>query len=211
MWNAPGMKTWVALVLAALVVGGPAAGGAQAQTGSHDDAAGDMYYEYVEYSADSFEPATFGFLQRAAHRGDVRRIDISHTRTHVVVGIRMRTMLSGYWGIQYRIVTPTRRFEVTSERSLNHSYFHVFTAQGDYVACNGMRRTFDREGAYARLIIPRGCLGGPRVVRVASEVYQHHDDGETAEGGYWYDGWRDDPLRDGGRAGRTLSPPIYSS
>lgn len=195
----PGLRRLLtAATLAGALTVGPA-GIAQAGTWSHTDPAGDV----VGYTFDEENPDEEGveapFPEQK--RGDIRRVVIAHSRQHVVIRFSMRAALPrNDWGVFADIRTRAGSFSVFMVRTGGVRVLELnrYTSRGEKrIRCAGLTRTID--GSTVRLVVPRSCIGDPRLVRVGGGIQLFTDDAVLL----------DDGLRDGLRDTLRLSPRIY--
>lgn len=136
---------------------------ASAERYSHRDKARDV----VSFDRDdnrTFEPA------QAA--GDVVGTEFRHTRTAVVVSLRLRAPIrteSYVFGASIR--TPRGVYDVNVVSIVGETDFALTKAKGDVeVRCPGLRRTAVKGRTLVRLSVPRSCLRSPSVVRVSAGI-----------------------------------------
>lgn len=101
--------------------------------------------------------------------GDVVRTTISHTRTKVVIRVRMRAVPRGDWTSSAMIRTPRAEFYLLQFKVDDYRGFSLvkLTGEGE-VRCAGKSARIDRTALV--LTVPRGCLGNPRWIRAGAGV-----------------------------------------
>ncbi|MEV5003636.1 hypothetical protein [Nocardioides sp. LML1-1-1.1] len=165
------------------------AGVASAQSWSLADPVGDVVTIHEDNSV-SYAPS------RA--QGDVVRTTVSHTRTTLVVRLRMRALPRGDWSAFAVVRTPSTSFDLTQVKiGGTRGFVLTKTNGGKVVRCAGKSARFDRTALV--LTVPRSCLGKPRTVRVGAGVALF--EGESVVHG-------DDALRRALGEDLRLSPPI---
>lgn len=138
------------------------AAGAQAQTWTHTDSAGDVAVVINSRS----QPAP---NQRVP---DIRRVVARHTTTQVVVRFGMRSsMPQGNWFVAIGVWTGAHPYSIYMWGKGNDRTSVRLEEDGPggrgAISCRGMRVNIDRTGTQVAAIVPRTCLGRPRRVRVA--------------------------------------------
>lgn len=147
------------LIAGALTVLASAAASAASYT--HRDPAGDVV------TFDGAVEGDDGMVDPKQARGDVVATAIAHTRSAVVLKVRLRAGLpSRGWFVAGDIRTPRGAYDVTLGNGFGASGFELTRAQSDRkVRCSGLRRSITSGRTVVRIVVPRSCLGNPRVVR----------------------------------------------
>lgn len=165
------------------------AGVASAQSWSLADAVGDV----VKDAGDGSVTTVVNQAQ-----GDVVRTTISHTRTKVVIRIRMRAVPRGDWAAFAEVRTPRTSFDLTQVKIDGGRFFQVSKTNGGRpVRCAAKSSRIDRTALV--LTVARSCLGNPRTVRAGAGVVVFEGE-DTAYG--------DDALRRAIGDDLRLSPRI---
>ncbi|HVK29932.1 MAG TPA: hypothetical protein VM575_16450 [Nocardioides sp.] len=166
------------------------ASGARAESWTHRDAAHDV----VKVVQD-------GRVRAVPDRrtGDIRRFVARHLSTKVVVRFTMAVPLPrGRWYFSASVDTRAQEYGIyVSGRgaSADRPAFSRSGPGGDTATCRGLRVVVEQATSSVKVIVPRSCIGRPRVVRVALDLATYV--GDTT--------YQDDGLQRGA-FGKVFSP-----
>lgn len=184
----------------ALVVS--SAGLASAQRWTHADATKDV----VTYDHDTDEPVTVP----GRTEGDVVFTTVSHTRSKVVIRIRMRAVPRGDWMAVAEVRTPRASYYLQQLRFGEARRFSMVKVSGDgresrKVRCAAKSSRIDRTALV--LSVPRSCLGDPRWIR-ASATTITFDAEALSEEEQEIRAYTDEALSPAHAYGMRFSPPL---
>ena len=152
------------------------AGLASAQRWSHTDASRDI----VTFAGGEDDPVLAVAPDR--DEGDVVSTTISHTRTKVVIRLRMRTVPRGDWVATAQVRTPRSTYYLHQVKFDDERHFTIF-ADSDGPRCTAKSSRIDRTALV--LTVARSCLGNPRWIRVGAAIItfeQNPTDDEEVDG-----------------------------
>ncbi|GAA3537837.1 hypothetical protein [Nocardioides daeguensis] len=137
---------------------------AHADRWTYDDAAGDVTRTVETDTSISLET-----LPEQAN-GDITQVVVEHRRTKVVLELRTRARVTGFFGVSAVLRTPGHPFMMMSMRApgLGGTDLMDFSphSKDGTVRCPGLKRKLLAGHTTIRFAIPRSCLGHPRWVRV---------------------------------------------
>lgn len=134
-------------------------------------------------------------------QGDVVQTTVSHTRTKVVIRVRMRAVPRGNWGAVAVVRTPRASFDLLQLKLGDDRDFTLSRGGTDKeLRCAGKSARIDRTAVV--LTVPRTCLGRPGKVRAGAGIAILETDGETETT------YQDDALRRTVGENLRLSPWI---
>lgn len=179
------------------------AGLASAQRWTHADSAHDV----VTYDQDTDEPVTVP--ERTA--GDVVLTTISHTRSKVVIRIRMRAVPRGDWMAMAEVRTPRASYYLQQLTFGEGRRFSISKVSGDRrdsgrVRCAAKSSRIDRTALV--LSVPRSCLGNPRWIRASATTITFQTAADIDEEEQVMTAYTDEALSPGYAYGMRLSPPL---
>lgn len=169
-------------------------GSSSAQNWSHNDAVGDV----VTFSGQGNPTGS------TRTKGDVLRASISHTRTKVVIRLRMNSIPTDKWIAMATVKTPRASFLLTytsfnSDKSLSIDRIET----GERIHC--ARKSFRIDGTALVVTAARRCIGNPRWIRVRAGVTSFDDVQSQSTSSY------DDGLTGGASGASRFSPRLRPS
>ncbi|QSR27165.1 hypothetical protein CFH99_16215 [Nocardioides aromaticivorans] len=141
------------------------AAGAHAASWTHRDAARDV----VKVVQD-------GEVRPVPDRraGDIRTVVARHLSTTVVVRFTMATPLPrGRWYFSMNVDTRAQTYGIYVSGRGGAADRPAFSRQGpggDDAVCRRLRVVVDQSSLSVKVVVPRACIGRPRVVRVALDL-----------------------------------------
>lgn len=137
------------------------AGLASAQRWVHADPSGDAVTLIDDESTPTVAPDQ--------KQGDVVQTTISHTRTKVVIRVRMRAVPRDDWMAFGVVRTPRATFDLMQMKLGGGRHFAITKGDGDRdVRCAAKSSRIDRTALV--FTVPRSCLGNPRWIRAGVGV-----------------------------------------
>lgn len=161
------------------------AGLASAQRWTHADPSGDAVVFTDDETAVTVAP------DRA--QGDVVQTTISHTRTKVVIRVRMRAIPRDDWEAFGVIRTPRATFQLIQLKYGTSRHFGIVKSEGFRpVRCAAKSSRIDRTALV--FTVARSCVGNPRWIRAAAGIASY-DGSALSDDDEDVTGYADDALR----------------
>lgn len=183
-------------IITALILS--SAGLASAQRWTHADPSGDA----VTFTDD--DESEF-VVDPERKQGDVVQTTISHTRTKVVIRVRMRAIPRDDWGAFGVIRPPRATFQLMQLKFGGARHFSITKNDGERpVRCAAKSSRIDRTALV--FTVPRSCLGKPRWIRAGVGVASY--DGSFLDEDEDIASYADDALRRSIGEDLRLSPRL---